>query len=88
MTEQVKVVRTETGRVISNKMDKSATVLIERKVRHPIYGKFVKRSTKLRIHDADNACNEGDIVTISECRPLSKTKSWALVSIDERATQV
>lgn len=85
MTEQAKVVRTETGRVTSNKMDKSATVLIERKVRHPIYGKYVKRSTKLRIHDEQNACNEGDVVTVSECRPISKTKNWTLVEIVGKA---
>lgn len=85
MTEQVKVVRTETGRVISNKMDKSVTVLIERKVRHPIYGKFIKRSTKLHVHDEQNACNEGDVVAIRECRPLSKTKSWALVEVLDKA---
>jgi len=85
MTEQAKVVRTETGRVTSNKMDKSATVLIERKVRHPIYGKFVKRSTKLHVHDEQNACNEGDVVTVSECRPISKTKNWTLVEIVGKA---
>ena len=85
MTEQTKVVRTVTGHVISNKMDKSVTVLIERKVRHPIYGKYVKRSTKLHAHDEQNACNEGDVVTIRECRPMSKTKSWALVEILEKA---
>ncbi len=85
MTEQTKVVRTATGHVISNKMDKSVTVLIERKVRHPIYGKYVKRSTKLHAHDEQNACNEGDVVTIRECRPLSKTKSWTLVEILDKA---
>ena len=85
MTEQTKVVRTVTGHVISNKMDKSVTVLIERKVRHPIYGKYVKRSTKLHAHDEQNACNEGDVVSIRECRPMSKTKSWDLVEILEKA---
>lgn len=80
-----KIVRTETGRVVSNKMDKGITVLIERKVPHPVYGKFVKRSTKLHAHDENNECNEGDLVTISECRPISKTKSWRLVEIVERA---
>lgn len=85
MTEQTKVVRTVTGHVVSNKMDKSVTVLIERKVRHPIYGKYVKRSTKLHVHDEQNACNEGDVVTIRECRPMSKTKSWALVEILDKA---
>ncbi|VAW86118.1 SSU ribosomal protein S17p (S11e) [hydrothermal vent metagenome] len=85
MTEQAKASRTETGRVISSKMDKSITVMIERKVRHPVYGKYVKRSTKLHVHDEQNACNEGDMVTISECRPLSKTKSWTLVEIVAKA---
>ena len=85
MAEQTKTVRTETGRVISNKMDKSATVLIERKVRHPIYGKYVKRSTKLCVHDENNSCGEGDVVTIAECRPISKNKSWNLVEIVEKA---
>ncbi len=85
MTEQAKASRTETGRVISSKMDKSITVMIERKVRHPVYGKYVKRSTKLHVHDEQNACNEGDTVTISECRPLSKTKSWTLVEIVAQA---
>ncbi|TDX97964.1 30S ribosomal protein S17 [Thiohalophilus thiocyanatoxydans] len=83
MSESVK--RTVTGRVVSNKMDKSITVLVERRVKHPMYGKFIKRSTKLHAHDADNECNEGDIVTITSCRPLSKTKTWALDTIVERA---
>ena len=72
---------TLTGRVISNKMDKSATVLIERKVKHPVYGKYIRRSTKLHIHDADNSCQEGDLVTIEPCRPMSKTKSWKLLAV-------
>lgn len=83
--ETNKVKRTISGKVVSNKMDKSITVLVERKVKHPIYGKFMRRSTRLHAHDAENACNEGDIVTIAECRPLSKTKCWKLVSVDERA---
>lgn len=73
--------RTLQGKVISNKMDKSITVAIERSVKHPIYGKFIKRTTKLHVHDENNQCKEGDIVTIRECRPLSKTKSWTLVSV-------
>lgn len=77
--------RTLTGRVISNKMDKSATVLVERRVRHPLYGKFIRRSTKLHIHDQNNECQEGDVVSIAECRPMSRTKSWKLVEIIERA---
>lgn len=85
MAEQQSAIRTETGRVVSSKMDKSATVLIEHKVRHPLYGKFVKRSTKLCIHDENNECGEGDVVTITECRPVSKRKSWKLVNIVEKA---
>lgn len=77
--------RTESGRVISNKMDRTITVLVERRVKHPLYGKYIRRSTKLHVHDEENACNEGDEVTISECRPISKTKSWKLVEIVKRA---
>ena len=80
----MEVTRTVTGRVVSNKMDKTATVLIERKVKHPIYGKYIRRSTKLHVHDEQNACREGDTVTIEQCRPLSRTKSWRLVEIIER----
>lgn len=85
MTASEKTTSTVFGRVISNKMDKSATVLIERKVRHPIYGKYVKKSTKLHIHDENNDCGEGDLVAIVECRPISKTKSWRLVEVLEKA---
>ena len=85
MSETTETGRTVTGKVVSNKMDKSATVLIERKVKHPVYGKYIRRSTKLHVHDADNACQEGDVVTIEQCRPLSKTKSWRLVEIVGRS---
>ena len=85
MSEETQLQRTVTGRVISNRMDKSATVLIERKVKHPVYGKYIRRSTKLHVHDAENACQEGDLVTIEECRPMSKTKSWKLVEIVGRS---
>ncbi len=85
MSETTETARTVTGKVVSNKMDKSATVLIERKVKHPVYGKYIRRSTKLHVHDADNACQEGDVVTIEQCRPLSKTKSWRLVEIVGRS---
>ena len=85
MSEAAKSARTLTGRVISNKMDRTITVLVERRERHPIYGKYIRRSTKLHAHDADNVCNEGDTVTIEQCRPLSKTKSWRLVEVVERA---
>jgi small subunit ribosomal protein S17 len=88
MAEAQKTVRTLTGRVVSNKMDKSITVLIERRVKHPIYGKYVKRSTKLHAHDETNQCRIGDLVTICETRPVSKTKSWALVDVVERAAEV
>lgn len=88
MSSEEKLARTATGKVVSNKMEKSIVVLVERRVRHPLYGKIIKRSTKIHAHDANNDCMPGDEVTIKEVRPISKTKSWALVSIDERATQV
>ena len=83
MTEQN--VRTVQGRVVSNKADKSITVAIERRVKHPVYGKFITRTTKLHAHDETNQCNEGDVVTLRECRPLSKTKSWTLVEVVTKA---
>jgi small subunit ribosomal protein S17 len=83
MTEQTS--RTVQGRVVSNKMDKSITVAVERKVKHPIYGKFIKRTTKLHAHDETNQCNEGDVVTLRECRPLSKSKNWMLVDVITKA---
>ena len=76
------------GKVVSDKMNKSITVLIERRVKHPLYGKYIKRSTKVHAHDENNECNIGDTVTIQETRPLSKTKSWKLVSINEKASNV
>lgn len=85
MSENAKIKRTLQGRVISNKMDKTITVLVERKVKHPLYGKYLVRSTKLHAHDADNVCKEGDIVIIAETRPLSKTKSWQLIKVVEAA---
>jgi small subunit ribosomal protein S17 len=88
MNEQTdKPTQTLTGRVSSNKADKTITVVIERLVKHPTYGKFVKRRTKLLAHDEKNECREGDTVTIGPCRPLSKRKSWQLLEIVERATQ-
>jgi small subunit ribosomal protein S17 len=86
MSEQT--VRTVVGKVVSNKMDKTITVLVERRVKHSVYGKYITRSSKLHAHDADNSCNIGDTVTISESRPLSKTKSWMLQDINERANQI
>ncbi len=75
----------KTGRVVSNKMDKSITVIVESKMKHPIYGKFVSKSTKFKAHDEQNDCGIGDTVRIMETRPLSKTKNWRLVEIIERA---
>ncbi len=80
-----KVLRVQTASVVSDKMDKSAVVLIERRVKHPIYGKFMRKSTKLHIHDENNECGVGDTVQISECRPISRTKSWKLVKVVEKA---
>ena len=78
-------VKTVEGRVVSNKMNKTVTVLVERLVKHALYGKYIRRSTKLHAHDEDNACNEGDIVRVSECRPLSKTKNWRVVEVLPRS---
>ena len=86
-TETAKPLRTVQGRVISNKMDKTVTVLVERQVKHALYGKYIRRSTKLHAHDADNSCKEGDIVRVSECRPLSKTKNWRVVEIVAHAAE-
>ncbi len=83
--DKVSVQRAVQGNVVSSKMDKSITVLIERQVKHPLYKKFIRRSTKLHAHDEQNECNEGDIVIIEECRPLSKTKSWRLVKVVTKA---
>ena len=82
---ETKVLRTVTGRVVSNKMDKSVTVLVERKVKHPLYGKYIRRTSKFHAHDENNTCGEGDLVSISQCRPISKTKSWRLVEVLEKA---
>jgi small subunit ribosomal protein S17 len=81
MSQAIKVNRTLTGRVISNKMDKTINVSIERKVKHPKYGKYLKRSSKILAHDAENQCQEGDIVIIQEGRPISKGKAWSLVQV-------
>ena len=84
-TQEVGVV---TGKVISNKMDKSITVLVERQIRHPMYGKQVRRSTTIKAHDENNVCQEGDIVRIKETRPFSKTKTWVLVDVVETAVKI
>ena len=81
----VGTIRTLIGLVVSDKMDKSVTVLVERRVKHPLYKKYIRRSTKLHAHDENNECNIGDTVSIEQCRPLSKTKAWRLHSIVERA---
>ena len=76
-----KATRTLTGKVVSNKMDKTITVVVERLVKHPAYGKYVRRTTKLLAHDENNECNEGDTVDIAQCRPLSRRKSWTVVRV-------
>ena len=87
MNNTEKKQRTVQGRVVSNKMDKTVTVLVERQVKHELYGKYIRRSTKLHAHDADNSCNEGDVVRVVECAPMSKTKNWRVVEIVERAAE-
>ena len=88
MTEVAKTARTISGKVVSNKMEKSIVVLVERREKHPIYGKYVRRSSKIHAHDEENQCRIGDIVTIQETRPVSKTKAWKLVDVVERAAEV
>ena len=87
MIENVAQLRTITGKVVSNKMDKTITVLVERVVKHPVYGKYIKRSTKMMAHDEQNVCQEGDVVTITSCRPLSKNKTFKLVQVLESANR-
>lgn len=86
--EKSKIVRSLTGKVVSDKMNKTVTVLVERRAKHPLYGKVIRLSKKYHAHDEDNACNEGDTVVIEECRPLSKTKSWKVVRVVEQAKVV
>ncbi len=85
MTEQAKVVRSLSGRVVSDKMDKTVVVLVERKVKHPLIGKVISKSKKFHAHDETNTCKEGDLVTITESRPLSKTKSWVVSKVASKA---
>jgi small subunit ribosomal protein S17 len=85
MSDERKSNRRLTGRVVSSAMNKSITVLVERRVQHPLYGKFIRRTTKIHAHDEDNTCGQGDLVTVEQCRPLSKTKSWRLIEILEKA---
>lgn len=80
--------RTISGKVVSDRMEKSIVVLVERRVKHPVYGKYMTLSSRIRAHDENNECRQGDSVTIREVRPISKTKSWSLVSVDERATVI
>jgi small subunit ribosomal protein S17 len=87
MSENQTKVRTITGRVVSNKMDKTITVLVERVVKHPVYGKYIKRSTKMMAHDENNVCQEGDVVSIASCRPMSRHKTFKLVEVLESANK-
>jgi small subunit ribosomal protein S17 len=84
MSEQNATNRTLQGRVVSDKMDKTITVQVERKVKHPLYGKFVRRSTKVHAHDENNDCRIGDVVVVEQCRPLSKSKKWRFIKLVER----
>ena len=86
--DQKTVQRTLTGSVSSSAMNKTITVMVERRIKHPVYGKYITRSTKLHVHDENNECGKGDVVVIEQCRPMSKTKSWNLVEIVEKATTV
>lgn len=88
MSGAEKRTRVLTGKVVSNKMDKTITVLIERREKHPVYGKYITRSSKIHAHDEKNQCGMGDTVTVAESRPISKSKTWKLVEIVEVATQV
>ena len=84
----VSVARSVTGTVVSNKMDKTITLRVERRVKHPVYGKFVRKSKKIHAHDAENVCSIGDVVTVEECRPLSKTKTFMLKNVEVKASEV
>lgn len=85
MSEEKKAQRTIVGRVVSDKMDKTVSVAIERMIKHPVYGKYMRRTSKVMAHDAANECKPGDRVAIAECKPISKNKSWAVVNIVDRA---
>jgi small subunit ribosomal protein S17 len=80
--------RVATGKVVSNKMDKTITVLVERREKHPVYGKYMTRSSKIHAHDASNQCGIGDTVTVAETRPISKSKTWKLLEVVESAAQI
>jgi small subunit ribosomal protein S17 len=85
MSSEDRKQRSVVGRVVSNRMDKTVTVRLERMVKHPLYGKYVRRSSKVHAHDAENSCNEGDTVRIEQTRPISKTKAWQVIEVVERA---
>ena len=85
MSEEKKAQRTLVGRVVSDKMDKTVSVAIERMIKHPVYGKYIRRTSKVLAHDQDNTCKPGDRVAIAECKPISKNKSWAVVNVVERS---
>ena len=87
MSENNNTLHTVEGRVVSTKMQKTVTVLIERQVKHGLYGKYIKRSTKLHAHDEEGKCKEGDLVRVAECRPLSKTKNWRVVEVLTRVAE-
>jgi small subunit ribosomal protein S17 len=88
MSGAEKRTRIATGKVVSNKMDKTITVLLERRVKHPVYGKYITRSSKIHAHDESNQCGMGDTVTVAESRPISKSKTWKLLEVVESAAQV
>ncbi|HCU88499.1 MAG TPA: 30S ribosomal protein S17 [Gammaproteobacteria bacterium] len=88
MSEQETLARTLVGEVVSNRMEKTISVMVERQVEHPLYKKYIRRSTKLLAHDENNECSEGDVVEIAECRPLSKRKSWRLQKVLQRAPEI
>lgn len=87
MSDNATPLRTVEGRVVSNKMNKTVTILVERQVKHPLYGKYIRRSSKLHAHDEANSCKEGDVVRVTECRPLSKTKNWRVVEIVSKSVE-
>lgn len=85
MSSEDRKQRSVIGRVVSNKMDKTVTVSLERLVKHPLYGKYIRRSSKVHAHDPENSCSEGDTVRIEQTRPISKTKAWQVIEVVERA---
>jgi small subunit ribosomal protein S17 len=85
MSKEANTARSASGTVVSNKMDKTITVEVERMIKHPLYGKYMRRSKKIHAHDPENQCQEGDKVTIEETRPISKSKAWKLSSVDRKS---